>query len=112
MASRTVRVFQDAIFDLADDPSDEISNILEDLAEQVREAALVNIDRIFKGRMNDDSILQVEAGKDTKGIFFTIHLDGRSRWSRYLARKQTREQGWFKDAVVEVFGLANVRTLA
>jgi hypothetical protein len=103
----TVRVFQEAINELADDPSDPISVTLDRLAEDVRAAALENARKIIPGL--PDSFLTVEAGKDTKGIFFRVEPDGQGSLSSYLTFKEFREHAWFEPAVAEVVGFGNLR---
>ena len=106
--SVTIRVFQDAVEALADDPSDDISDVLDDLAEQVRVAALANARKIVPSL--PENFLTVEAGKDTKGIFFRVEPDGVGRLSSYLTWKEFREHAWFEPALQEVIGGANLRT--
>jgi hypothetical protein len=94
--ARTVRVYQDAIERLADSPSDPLAETMDSLAEEIREQALANARVIIPSL--PESFLQVEAGKDTKGLFFRVFTDG-GAWSTYLSAKESREHGWFLPAV-------------
>jgi hypothetical protein len=104
----TIRVFQDAVEALADDPSDPLANVLDDLAEQIRAKALENARKIVPTL--PDNFLSVEAGKDTKGIFFRVEPDGVGRLSAYLTWKEFREHAWFEPALQEVLGAGALRT--
>jgi hypothetical protein len=104
----TIRVFQDAIENLADDPSDDIADVLDDLAEQIREIALNNARKIVPSL--PENFLTIEAGKDTKGLFFRVEPDGVGRLSSYLTWKEFREHAWFEPALIEVLGSAALRT--
>jgi hypothetical protein len=104
----TIRVFQDAVEALADDAGDPIADVLDDLAEQIREIALQNARKIVPSL--PDNFLTVEAGKDTKGIFFRVEPDGVGRLSAYLTWKEFREHAWFEPALQEVLGGQNLRT--
>lgn len=110
MAARTVtiRVYQRAIEELADDPNDPINEVLDGLAEQVREKALENVRKILKGQGPADFDLDVVAGKDSKGIFFRVQpQDGRI--SRYLSWKEFREHSWLAPAITAVIGQGGIR---
>jgi hypothetical protein len=106
--AQTVRVFQRAIEDLADDPHDRIGETLDQIAEQIAEVALENARRIIPSL--PAGFLVVESGKDTKGLFFRVRPDREGHWSRYLSAKEIREHAWFEPAVAEVMGAENLRT--
>lgn len=103
-----VRVFQDAVERLADDPNDPINETLDNLAEQIRELALNNARKIIPSL--PESFLTVTAGKDTKGIFFRVEPDGQGRLSSYLTWKEYREHAWLQPAIQEVIGAGGLRT--
>ena len=104
----TIRVFQDAVEALADDATDPIADVLDDLAEQVRVLALENARKIVPSL--PENFLTVEAGKDTKGIFFRVEPDGQGRLSSYLTWKEFREHAWFEPALQAVIDGHNLRT--
>lgn len=103
-----VRVFQDAVERLADDPNDPINETLDNLAEQIRELALDNARKIIPSL--PENFLTVTAGKDTKGIFFRVEPDGQGRLSSYLTWKEYREHAWLQPAIQEVIGAGGLRT--
>lgn len=102
MAVRTVRVFQDAVEGLADSPDDDIFQTLDNLAERVAEAAFENAVHIIPAVRDEPGLFIVEAGKDTKGIFFRIQTDGQGRWSQFFAKKEILERNILAKAVDEV----------
>jgi len=111
MATRftTVRVFQDAIFRLADDPSDPIVHVMEQLADEIRECAEENIAKIF--RDTDTGVrITVDVGQDTRGLFFRLTPDGEGNLSSYLTWKEAREHAWFAPCVEQAVGRGGVRT--
>lgn len=112
MATRfsTVRVRADAVRALANDPSDPIVDVLEGVADQIRENALENIRKIFKGR--DPGVdIDVEVGQDTKGLFVRVTPDGMGRLSSYLTFKESREHSWLQPAIAAVLGQGGIRSV-
>lgn len=109
MATRftTVRVFQDAVLALADDPTDNVVQVMENLADDIRDAALRNARRIIP--QLPDGFLNVEVGRDTRGLFVRVTPDGQGRWSSFLTWKEAREHAWLEPAVAEVVGFGGVR---
>lgn len=106
----TVRVYQKAVEELADDPNDPINEVLDGLAEEVRKLALQNARKILPQLPED--FLTVTTGKDTKGIFFRVEPDGSGsgRWSSYLTWKEFREHAWLQPAIAAVIGAGGLRT--
>ncbi len=111
MATRftTVRVRQDAVRALADDPGDPVVQVLEQVAEQIKENALENISRIFRGR-DVGMDLNIEVGQDSKGLFVRVTPDGRGRLSSYLTWKEAREHVWLEPAIAQVIGQGGIRS--
>ena len=109
MAARsvTVRVFQDAIERLADDPQDDVVDTLEGLADRIADIALNNARKIVPGL--PENFLSIEVGKDTKGLFVRVQPDG-GRLSRYLTFKEFREHAWLEPAIQEVIGAGGIRS--
>jgi hypothetical protein len=103
----TVRVFQKAIEELADDPNDPVNEVLDGLAEEVRRLALQNARKILPQLPED--FLTVTTGKDSKGLFFRVEPDGQGRWSSYLTWKEFREQAWLAPAIADVVGQGSIR---
>lgn len=103
----TVRVYQDAVEAIADDPNDPVVDVLEGLADQIRDQALSNARKIIP--QLPEGFLSVEVGKDTKGLFVRVEPDGTGRWSSYLTWKEFREQAWFEPAVAQVIGFGSIR---
>ena len=104
----TVRVFKDAIDELADDPDDPINETLDSLADQIKDIALQNARKIIP-QLPDD-FLTITTGKDTKGLFFRVEPDGSGKWSSYLTWKEFREQAWLEPAIQAVIGAGGVRS--
>ena len=102
-----VRVYQDAVEALADDPQDNVVDVLEGLADQIKEAALNNARKIIPTLPED--FLTVEVGKDTKGLFVRVEPDGVGRLSSYLTWKEFREHAWLEPAIAEVIGFGSIR---
>lgn len=110
MAIRSVRVFQDAVERLADSPDDDLFQVIDELAERVADAAWENAIHIIPALAGVPNFMVVEAGKDTKGVFFRINTDGGGKWSSYLSRKESLEGNILQKAVREVVGVGNIRT--
>lgn len=104
----TIRVYQDAIAGLADDPTDPVTDILDAIAEEVRQRALENA-RVIVPNLPEDFI-SIETGKDTRGLFFRVLPDGGGRLSNYLIFKEFREHNWLAPAVEEVVGSGSIRS--
>lgn len=102
-----VRVYQDAVEALADDPSDNVVEVLESVAKDIEHAALENARKIIP--QLPDNFLTVEVGKDTKGLFVRVEPDGGGRWSSYLTWKEFREQAWLEPAVAQIIGFGSIR---
>lgn len=109
MSLHTVRVFQDAVVRLADSPNDPVVETMDQLAEEVAALAEENARVIIPNL--PDGVIDVETGKDTKGLFFRIRIDStQGKFSRYLAAKALREHNILEPAVREVVGAGNLRT--
>jgi hypothetical protein len=104
----TVRVYQDAVESLADNESDlSVVQLLESVAEEIRQIALNNARQIVPNL--PESFLDIDVGKDTKGLFVRVEPDGQGRLSSYLTWKEFREHAWLEPAVAEVIGFGSIR---
>lgn len=109
--SNKVRVYADTLKEIVGSDEDTL-DAMEDLADEIAEAAMENIGTIFaraESALADFEII-VEPGKDSRGYFFIIQTDGGGPISAYLDAKEENEPGaWMSTAVAEVVGIEGLK---